>query len=107
MSVARRGEKLSFLVRVEPADEGVIDQGILDIHTGGDRRVNPRKFFNGQNRHKETGIRAAIAGGDFDAHDPQVKELGNQLLGDLGRAVHLHDVGFDLFLGELPHHRPK
>jgi hypothetical protein len=64
-------------------------------------RVDPRELLDGDRVGERVGPRAAVLLGERDAHQPQLAELGHDLVGEPLLPVELLGHRGDLLLGEV------
>ena len=83
-----------------PADNGVIDDGVLNIDYDAGGGVNRRKFFDGEDALEEVAALAAVLFGNFDAHEAQFEELLDQGLAEDAGLVHFADEWRDALTGK-------
>ena len=84
-----------------PAEEGVDGEGVLDVDEDADGGVDGGDLFDGEDGAEEGAADAAVLVGDFDAHEAEVEELGDDGGAHLLGFVHLADERCDLVAGEL------
>ncbi len=102
--IAREQGKIpAFLGVVAPAEDGVVDDGVLDIDDDAGGRIDRGQFFDGEDALEEVAALAAELLGDFDAHEAEIEELLEQVRAEFRVLVHLADVRGDLVAGELAH----
>ena len=70
-----------------------------------DARVRPRELLEDEDVREEVRARAAVLLGDADAHEPELRELGIELVREAVVAVPRGRVGRDLGLGEVARER--
>ena len=68
-----------------------------------DRRVDPRQLLDRDRVRQRVGARAAVLLGDRHAHQPELGQLGDELVREPLLAVELFGDGCDTLERELPH----
>jgi hypothetical protein len=93
----------SLLRGVGPAQNGVVDDGVLHVHDHAGRRIHRGQFLHRQNALEEAAAAAAVLFGDLDAHQAQLEELADDVLAEDAGFVHFADMRADLLARELAH----
>jgi hypothetical protein len=93
-------EVLRLLRLGAPAQQRVVEEGVLDIDEHGHRGVDLGQFLNHQHGHEEGGGGPAEALGDLDAHEAQFEAGVDEIAGHLRLGVHLRNQRTDLLVGE-------
>ena len=102
--VGRQARQIFVLLRrVGPAQNGVVDDGVLHVDDDAGRRIHRGQFLHRQNALEETAAAAAVFFGDLDAHQAQFEELADDVLAEHAGLVHFADVRADLLARELAH----
>jgi hypothetical protein len=86
---------------VAPAEESVDGERVLDVDQDTDGGIDGGDFFDGEDGAEEGTADATVFDGDFDAHEAEVEELGDEFGRHLLGFVHLADQRCDLLAGEL------
>ena len=90
-----------LLLVVPPAQERVVDEGVLDVHQHRQRGVHAGELLDGEDRHEERRRRAPVLLGDLDPHQPELEARVDEVAGKRLVLVHLVDDRSDLRLGEV------
>ena len=84
-----------------PAQQRVIDQGILhvDDHAGGS--VHARQFFHCQDRLKELGSASPVLFGNLNSHQSELEEIVDEIFIEDALLIHLLHQRTNLLVGKL------
>jgi len=66
------------LIGVAPAQDGVVDQGVLHVDHDGEAGVDPGQGLDREDGVHEAAAGAAVALRDFDAHQPELEQARQQ-----------------------------
>ena len=101
------GQIALFLFLVRPAQDGVVHDGVLNVHDDARRWVHRRQLFYRQHAlEKASGLPAKLFRNLY-AHQTEFEKLGNYFFAERPLFVHLANVRRDLLAGEAPHRRPE
>ena len=101
------GEVSRLLLGVAPAEERVVDEGVVHVDVDGGRGVDPRDLLDGQHREEYPAAGTPVLLRHLDAHQAELEEAGNQVGTELRRFVHLLDVRLELGLREFADRIPE
>ena len=100
---SQTGEVARLLLRVAPAQEGVVHERVLHVDEHGDGRIHPRQRLHGEDGHEEGGARAAVGLGDLDAHHAELEQGVDERARNARVLVHLMDERAHPLLREVAH----
>src|SRR5215213_5489542 len=104
-SLCQRHKILLFLLLGPVHVDVVRAERIVRRDRDADRAVDARQLFDDRRVLDVAHARPAVLFGEDDAGQPQLRQFGPKLYGEVLRLVPLHDVRRDLRFGELAHAR--
>jgi len=97
------GQVLLLDLVAAPAEECVVDEGVLHVDEDADAGVDAGELLDDERGGEEGCAGAAVLLGHLDAHQAELEELGDQRRVHPLRLVHLVDERADGALGEVAH----
>ena len=80
MSVGKPRKIFRLLIIGAPAQDGIVDDRVLDIDDDAGGRIDRGDLLDGQNALEEIAALSAVFFGDLDAHEAELEELAEQAL---------------------------